>query len=45
MNEFGVDWRPTLNLGHNKTNVNALEAAQERTIRTAARRKKIDEAS
>ena len=40
-----MDWRPTLNLGHNKTNVNALEAAQERAIRTAARRKKIDEAS
>ena len=45
MNKFDVDWRPTLNLGHNKTNVNALEAAQVRAIRTAARRKKIDEAS
>ena len=45
MNKFDVDWQPTLNLGHNKTNVNALEAAQERAIRTAARKKKIDEAS
>ena len=44
MNKFDVDWRPTLHLGHDKTDVNALEAAQERAIRTAARRKKIDEA-
>ena len=44
MNKFDVDWRPTLHLGHNKTDVNALEAAQKRATRTAARRKKIDEA-
>ena len=44
MNKFDVDWRPTLHLGHDKTDVSALEVAQERAIRTAARRKKIDEA-
>ena len=43
MNKFDVDWRPTLRLGHEKIDVDALEAAQERATRTAARRKKIDE--
>ena len=39
-----MDWWPTLHLEHNKTDVNALGVVQERAIRTAARRKKIDEA-
>lgn len=45
MNKFDVDWRPTLRLGHEKIDVDALEAAQERATRIAARRKKIDEAT
>ena len=43
MDKFHVDWRPTLRLGHKKIDIDALEAAQERATRTAARRKKIDE--
>ena len=40
MDKFHVDWRPTLRLGHKKIDIDALEAAQERATRTAARSKK-----
>ena len=40
MDKFDVDWWPTLRLGHEKIDVDALEPAQERATRAAARRKK-----
>ena len=45
MNTFDVDWRPCLLLGHNRIDIKALEAAQEKYERTKARRQRMDEAN
>jgi len=45
MYTFDVDWRPCLLLGHNRIDIKALEAAQEKYERTKARRQRMDEAN
>ena len=44
MNKFNADWCPSINLGHDKIDVNALQTASERAERTVLRRRRMDEA-
>ena len=44
MNKSDVDWCPSINLGHNKINVDALKAASDRAEWTVLRQKRIQEA-
>ena len=39
MNKSNIDWCPSINLGHNKINVDALQAASDRAERTVLRQK------
>ena len=43
MNKFDVDWCPSVNLGHDKINVDALQNTSERAERTALRCKRMEE--
>ena len=43
MNKSDVDWCPSINLGHNKINVDALQAASERAEQTVLRHKRMEE--
>jgi len=43
MKRWDVDWAPSLNLGHDKVNLNALQAASDRATRTEMRRRRVEE--
>ena len=44
MNKSDIDWCPSINLGHNKINVDALQVASDRAERTVLRQKRMEEA-
>ena len=44
MNKSDIDWCPSINLGHNKINMNALQAASDRAECMALRQKKMEKA-
>ena len=45
MNKSDIDWFPCLHLGHDKVNIIALQAANERATRTELRKKRMEETS
>ena len=44
MNKSDIDWCHSINLGHNKINVDALQVASDRAERTVLRQKRMEEA-
>ena len=44
MNKSDVEWCPSINLGHNKINVDALKAASDRAKQTVLQQKRMEEA-
>ena len=44
MNKSDIDWCHSINLGHNKINVDALQVVSDRAERTVLRQKRMEEA-